>query len=148
MGGAYEGDTAFNVLYQNPGSTNHWLKLKLEGTKANRVAIGARIHVTLQTPSGPRNIFRTVSSGGSFGASPLRQEIGLGDATEITSVEIHWPGSRTHQVMTGFQRDHAYAIREGDSRPAMLNLKRVTFDLSHPASHSHMMDMMNMKTGM
>ena len=143
MGGTFEGDTAFNVLYLNPGSTNHWLKLKLEGTKANRVAIGARIHLTVKTPAGPRHIYRTVGSGGSFGCSPLRQEIGLGDAAEISSVEIRWPGSGTRQVLTGLQRDHAYAIREGDAQASLLDLKRITFDLNHqpPHTHSHMMDM-------
>jgi hypothetical protein len=133
MGGAFEGDTAYNVLYLNPGSTNHWLKLKLEGTKANRVAMGARIHVTVQTPSGSRDIYRTVSSGGSFGSSPLRQEIGLGDATAISSVEIRWPGSGTHQVLTGLERDHAYAVREGDAQASMINLKRIpSISPTHP----------------
>jgi len=91
MGGAYVGDTSFNVLCLNPGNTNHWLKLKLEGTKSNRVAIGARIHVTVQTPDGLRHIYRTVNSGGSFDSNPLRQEIGLGNATKIETVEINCP---------------------------------------------------------
>src|SRR3954464_7096868 len=84
-GGAYSGDFARNALFLNPGSTNHWLKLKLVGKKANRAAIGARINLTVKTRGGARELFRTVSSGGSFGSNPLRQEIGLGDATSIVS---------------------------------------------------------------
>src|SRR6187399_1465658 len=38
MGGAFSGDTAFNVLYENPGFSNHWLTLKLEGVQSNRAA--------------------------------------------------------------------------------------------------------------
>ena len=34
VGGEYIGDASFNVLYLNPGSTNRWLKLTLEGTKS------------------------------------------------------------------------------------------------------------------
>ena len=57
------------------------MSLELEGTTANRAAIGARVTVRLETPAGPRRIHRVVSSGGSFGASTLRVFVGLGDAT-------------------------------------------------------------------
>jgi hypothetical protein len=130
MGGAYAGDTSFNVLYLNPGNTNRWLKLKLEGTKSNRAAIGARIHVTVQTPNRPRHIYRTVNSGGSFGSNPLRQEIGLGNATKIEDVEIKWPASGIRQDLTELELDHCYQVREGDSKALPMNLKRIHFDLS------------------
>ena len=130
MGGAYVGDTSFNVLYHNPGSTNRWLKLKLEGTKSNRAAIGARINVTVQTPNGPRHIYRTVTSGSSFGNNPLRQEIGLGNATKIESVEIKWPASGIRQELTGLELDHLYHVREGDAKATPVELKRMHYDLS------------------
>ena len=43
MGGAIEGDKYHNILFQNPGQGNHWLSVKLVGTKTNRCAIGVRI---------------------------------------------------------------------------------------------------------
>ena len=46
MGGALEGDTYRNVLFENPGHGNGWVKLKLIGEKANRAAIGARLKLT------------------------------------------------------------------------------------------------------
>ncbi|HXI51305.1 MAG TPA: VCBS repeat-containing protein, partial [Candidatus Saccharimonadales bacterium] len=49
IGGAYEGDSYRNALFENQGTTNHWLTLKLEGVRANRSAIGARIKVTVVT---------------------------------------------------------------------------------------------------
>jgi hypothetical protein len=128
LGGAYAGDFARNALFLNPGNTNHWLKLKLVGTKANRFAIGARIKVTLQTPAGARELHRVQSSGGSFGSSPLRQEIGVGDATTITAVEIRWPGSDTRQTVKGLEIDHSYQIREGDENPVVLKLHPVKLD--------------------
>lgn len=127
-GGAFAGDFARNALYHNPGSTNKWLKLKLVGTKANKVAIGARLTVTVATPSGPREMHRVISSGGSFGGNPLRQEIGLGNATAITSVEIIWPGSDTHQRLENLQLNHGYEIREGDSNTLALQLHPVNID--------------------
>jgi hypothetical protein len=135
MGGAYAGDKSRNALFLNPGTTNHWLKLKLTGVKANRPAIGARLTVNLQTPNGERQICRTVSSGGSFGSNPLRQEVGLGDATVITSVEIRWPGSNTRQVLSGLQLDHSYRIREGDTSAIAVKVHPV--NLIHTMSAAH-----------
>jgi hypothetical protein len=117
-------------LFLNPGNTNHWVKLKLVGVKANRAAIGARLQVTLQTPAGPRDLYRTVSSGGSFGSNPLRQEIGLADASAITAVEIRWPGSNTRQRLTGLELDHSYEIHEGDNSAIAMKIHRVKLDHS------------------
>lgn len=130
LGGAYAGDFARNALFLNPGNTNGWLKLKLVGTKANRPAVGARIKIVLQTPSGSRELHRVVSSGGSFGSNPFRQEIGLGDATAITSVQILWPGSGTQQTVRGLRPRHSYEIREGDQTIVSLPLHPVS--LGHP----------------
>ena len=115
MGGSYTGDAARNALFINPGgNAHHWLKLKLTGTTANRVALGARIQVSLQTPHGPRMLHRTVNSGGSFGSHPLQQEIGLGDATAILAVTIRWPGAAEPQTITGMELDHRYELKQGE----------------------------------
>lgn len=124
LGGAFSGDFARNALFLNPGNSNHWVKLKLVGVRANRAAIGATLEVTVTTAHGPRKIHRVVNSGGSFGSNPLRQEIGLGDATTIENVQIRWPGSETRQTVTGLQLDHGYMIREGEPA-AMVELHRV-----------------------
>jgi len=125
LGGAFSGDFARNALFLNPGNTNHWLKLKLVGKQANRSAIGARIQVTLKTPAGDRELHRVVSSGGSFGASPLRQEIGVGDATAIAAVHIRWPGSDSRQTLKGLELDRSYEIHEGVSEAVPLKLHPV-----------------------
>ncbi|HLK55198.1 MAG TPA: CRTAC1 family protein [Chthonomonadaceae bacterium] len=117
MGGVYAGDVAHNTLYMNPGNRNHWITLQLEGVRTNRAAIGARIKVTLERTDGPRVLYRTVRSGGSWGASPLRQEIGLGQATAIRTVEITWPVTGKTQILTGLQMNRLYKIREGVPQP-------------------------------
>ena len=79
VGGATPGDAHAFRLFANPGHGRDWLGLDLVGTRTNRAAIGARIAVTVHGANGAaRTIHRTVSSGGSFGASPLQQHIGLG----------------------------------------------------------------------
>jgi ASPIC and UnbV/FG-GAP-like repeat len=137
LGGAYPGDLARSALFLNPGNQNHWLKLKLEGTRSNRAAIGARIKVNVKIAGGARSIYKTVNSGGSFGSSPLRQEIGLGDASEVTSVEVFWPASGIHQTLSGFALDHAYRIRENRAEPVAWELKRIEFESMHPHAHAH-----------
>ena len=112
LGGAFESDTYRNALFVNPGNSNHWITLKLEGTICNRAAIGSRIKVNLSTGTGMRSVYKTVCSGGSFGASPLRQEIGLGGADSIKSVEIFWPASGKIQTITGLEMDRFYRIKE------------------------------------
>jgi hypothetical protein len=134
IGGAYEGDIYFNALYENPGHDNDWLKLKLVGVKSNRAAIGARIKVTVETGSGKRAIHKTVNSGATFGASPLRQEIGLGKANRIDQVEIWWPTSGLRQTVTQLEKNRAYTIREGEDTANEIVLK--PFKLSKGA-HAH-----------
>ncbi len=122
-GGALVGDHYRNQLFANPGNHNRWIKLKLEGVRDNRSAIGARIKVVAQTDEGERAIYRTVGSGGSFGASPLRQEIGLGRARAILRVEVFWPATGRTQTFRGLEMDHCYAIHESDPQPRKVALR-------------------------
>ena len=124
LGGAYPGDHYNRQLFANPGHGNHWLKLKLEGVESNRSAIGAVIKVVAKTDTGEREIYRTVSSGGSFGASPLKQEIGLGQARSISRVEIFWPKTGKTQTFSSLEMDRCYAIREGEAAAKEFELKR------------------------
>ena len=115
MGGVYPSDKFWTAIYKNPGHGNHWVKLRLTGVKANRFAVGARLRIVATEDGKAREIFSTVSSGGSFGASSLRPHIGLGKAGAIDLLEIRWPGSGTVQQFKGpFPADRTYEIREGD----------------------------------
>ena len=115
VGGVYSGDHYPNQLFANPGHTNHWLKLRLSGVQSNRLAVGARVKVVVQTGSGEREIHRVVTTGGSFGSNPLGLEIGLGQATKISRVEIFWPVTGKTQVHEGLEMNRTYAISEGDT---------------------------------
>jgi len=116
-GGFFDGDGYPNVLYENPGHGHRWITLRLQGVKANRSAIGARVAVEAATPSGPRTIRQTVGTGGSFGSSSLQVELGLGDATAITAIEITWPGSGTRTRLGPLALEKAWRVVEGDDVP-------------------------------
>jgi hypothetical protein len=115
MGGAFPGDAFGNSLYENPGSGNNWVKLRLTGTRSNRSAIGARIRVDVVAGGVQRSIHRTVSTGGSFGSNPLRQEIGIGKAERVAKVEVYWPTSDTRQTFEDLAAGASYEIVEGDA---------------------------------
>ncbi len=123
VGGAVEGDDYHHQLFANPGHGNNWLKLKLEGVRTNRAAMGARIKVVVQTAQGERSIHRTVDGGASFGSSPMRQEIGLGQARLIKRAEIFWPVTGVTQVVTGLEINRLYRVREGESGPIATELR-------------------------
>jgi hypothetical protein len=112
MGGAYRADGASLALYENPGFGNRWIQLKLVGTRSSRAPLGARIRLEIDD-GGPRQIHRHVSSGGSFGAGPLRQEIGLGKARVIDLLEVTWPATGRTQAFRKVAVDQSIEITEG-----------------------------------
>ncbi len=132
IGGAYPGDAYQSVLFNNPGTKNHWISLDLQGVKSNRSAIGTRIKIVAQTPKGERTIYRTVNSGGSFGDSPFRRHIGLGDASAIKSIEITWQIAGKTQKLTNVKFDQIYQIKETDTAPKNLKLKSFVFAKMDP----------------
>jgi hypothetical protein len=126
MGGATVGDSHVLRVFENPGHGNDWINLKLVGVKSNRVAIGARIKVTVDNEGhGTRSICRTVGSGGSFGASPLEQHIGLGKSSRILSIEVSWPASKTQQVFRDVQKNQFLEIKEFADKYTVLDRKPV-----------------------
>jgi hypothetical protein len=98
--------------------------------------MGTRIQVTVETPAGRRVIHKTVNSGGSFGSSPLRQEIGLGDAISIVSVDLVWPASGLRQTFGQLQPNRAYRILEGEAQPQELSLTPIPFPSAAMPTHS------------
>jgi hypothetical protein len=120
LGGATPGDRFRNVLFQNPGHDNHWITVKLVGRKTNRVAIGARIKVVVASAA-PNTFYRHVTSGSSFGANTLQQTIGIGKAEKISTLEVHWPTSKTTQVFHNVPIDQAIEITEFEPAYRRLN---------------------------
>ena len=114
MGGAFPGDRYQDAVYRNPGFAHRWIGLLLEGVESNRAAIGARIHAVVLEAGAARSIYRHVGSGGSFGANPLRQTIGVGNADRLERLEIYWPTTDLTQVFQDVPLDSFFRIVEGD----------------------------------
>tara|TARA_B100001146_G_scaffold27846_1_gene20891 strand:+ start:112 stop:2229 length:2118 start_codon:yes stop_codon:yes gene_type:complete len=113
MGGAYEGSVYQNALFENPGGwKNHWIGISLRGNKTNKLAVGVRIEIMLESGT---VIYRTVSSGGSFGGNPFDQMIGLGKNGNIKTINIFWPGSGTTQTFSGVDINARYLVNENGS---------------------------------
>ncbi len=127
MGGAFPGDRFNDALYENPGLGNHWITLRLTGTESNRSAIGARICAVVTEEGKTRKIYRFVNSGGSFGASPLRQTVGLGAAEKLEQLEVYWPTTDTTQVFSNVVFDQHYEVIEGQNELVPIDVK--TFKL-------------------
>jgi tetratricopeptide (TPR) repeat protein len=113
VGGATPADAHAFRLFENPGHGNDWLGVRLVGVRSNRAAIGARIKVTVEETGGTRrSMYRTVNSGGSFGASPFEQHIGLGKAARVVELDVRWPASGTRQTFSAVPKNQIIEIRE------------------------------------
>ncbi len=137
MGGAYQGDRFWNVLFENPGWPERgWVRLELEGTTANRSAIGARVRVVVDEGGKERTIHRTVGTGGAFGAGSLSMVVGVGGAQRIVRVEVSWPdAARSVTTYDGLELKRTYRIVQG-SAPAVLDRPSVPFGKQGIASHA------------
>jgi hypothetical protein len=101
--------------------------------KSNRPGIGARIHVTVSNASGRRReIYRTVGSGASFGASPLEQHIGIGKSAKILNLEIWWPTSNTRQNFRDVGVDQFISVKEFE--PSFTVMTRKAYQLGGSAA--------------
>jgi hypothetical protein len=107
-------DRHSSLLFENPGTSHHWLGVRLVGVTSNKGGVGARITVSAEGSQGPRSIHRQVGSGGSFGASPLEQQIGLGEADRIPRLEVWWPASGARQVFEDVPADQVIEIVEAE----------------------------------
>jgi hypothetical protein len=81
-------------MNESPGN-NHWLELKVEGTKSNRDGIGARIKVV--TKSGVQYDHMSTAAGyASSSAGPVH--FGLGANASVDLIEIRWPSGVVQQL--------------------------------------------------
>jgi hypothetical protein len=86
----------------------NWLKVKLEGTKSNRSAIGARI---LAHYGGKTQAQALLSQSSFFSCNDPRLHFGLGTSVSV-DLEIFWP-SGLHESYKGMSANQLLTIREG-----------------------------------
>jgi hypothetical protein len=97
------GETA--ELWQNTSPVSqHWIDLRLVGTKSNRDGIGARVRIG--------NQFAEMSTTSGYASSvdtPLH--FGLGGVATVPRIEIKWPSGAV-QVLTDVKADRAVTVTE------------------------------------
>ena len=100
------------TLLRNDAPTgNHWIKVRLEGVKSNRSAIGARVVVRY----GGKVQVQEVTSGCSFlSSNDPRLHFGLGAAT-TADIEVHWPSGLVEHVRSAAS-NQLLTLREGEGQ--------------------------------
>jgi len=102
------------VLLRNVNpDKNHWLELKLVGgPKSPRDAVGSTIYVTA---NGMKQRGDMISGGSYLSTNDPRPHFGLGQATKVDDVEIHWPSGKVeHFTVQGV--DRIVTITEGNGK--------------------------------
>ena len=96
-----------SLLRNDLTGAHNWIKVKLEGVKSNRSAIGARVLVHC----GGRTQAQVVVSQSSFYSSnDPRLHFGMGTC-RVADIEVFWPNG-LHQTVKGLKANHLITIRE------------------------------------
>jgi enediyne biosynthesis protein E4 len=99
-----------SLLRNDAPAANHWLKVRLEGTKSNRSAIGGRVVVRY---GGKAQAQEVMSQSSYVSANDPRLHFGLG-AEKSADIEISWPlGGQ--DAFKGIAADQLVTIREGSN---------------------------------
>jgi hypothetical protein len=83
------------LLRNDLARSHHWLRLTLQGTRANRDAIGALVEVRVAGEMLRRMVMPTR---GYLSQSELPITIGLGDRASVEDVRVKWPDGSVQQV--------------------------------------------------
>ncbi len=97
------------VFLNRNRNLNHWLILKLVGTKDNRDGLGSKVRVS--TTRGVQYNHATTAVGYNS-SSDKRVHFGLGDANVADRIEVTWP-SGLRQVLSDVRADQILTITQG-----------------------------------
>jgi len=97
-----------SLLRNDVSGNNHWLKVKLVGTKSNRSAIGARVLARYGRKIQAQEV---LSQSSFYSANDPRLHFGLGGETSA-DLEIRWP-SGLRQILKGVEANQIVVVKEG-----------------------------------
>ena len=104
--GDYDNDGKVDAFLVNLGAkgtlvhnvspnTGHWLAIKLKGTRSNRDGIGAKVEVF----AGDKHWMQErVAESGYLSQNDERLHFGLGAATIVDKILVHWPSGREQTI--------------------------------------------------
>ena len=97
-----------SLLRNDAPKENHWIKVRLEGTKSNRSAIGARVLVRY---GGKTQAQAVMSQASYMSSNDPRLHFGLGSET-TADIEVVWPTGAVEKY-PGQAANHLITILEG-----------------------------------
>ena len=103
---------AVKLFHNISDRENHWILLKLVGTKSNRAGIGAQVRIT--TEDGRSQWNEATTAVGYASSSDSRVHFGLGSNRHIKEIEIRWP-SGIRQILQRPDEDRIVSILEPSS---------------------------------
>lgn len=127
--GDFDNDGAIDVVVMNMhdrpsllrnalNSSNHWVKLQLEGTQSNRSAIGAVVSVRA---GGLVQTGAVLSQSSFLSHNDLRLHFGIGTASRVDGITVQWP-SGDREEFAGAVANSLYRLVEGTGRPKPMPL--------------------------
>ena len=106
------------LLLNTVPDRGHWLLVHLEGTKTNRSGYGSVVEVVRKDGT---SVKRWVRGDGSYlAANDPRAHFGLGKATEIDSIRVHWLAGEC-EVWKQSGVDRIVNLREGSGQACPLS---------------------------
>ena len=106
-----------SLLRNDAPAGNHWIKVRLVGTKSNRSAIGARVLVRY---GGHVQAQEVMSQSSYLSSNDPRLHFGLGAATSA-DIEVHWPSGPVESHI-GLAANRLLTLREGGGVVISLSL--------------------------
>jgi len=113
-------DAVINVMDGHPvllrnvnPDKNHWLELKLVGGQnSSKDAVGATVYATA---NGMKQRGDVISGGSYLSSNDFRPHFGLGQASSVDAIEVHWPSGKVeHFTVPGV--DRIVTLREGSGK--------------------------------
>ena len=115
----YDNDGKMDAFVVNLGSpatlihnvsthTGHWIAFQLRGHKSNRDGIGTRIEVVTGTR---KQLAERIAGSGYLSQDDARVRFGLGSASRIDKVVLHWPSGQ-EQVIESVAVDRVMTVEE------------------------------------
>ena len=104
----------YPVLLRNVSpDKNHWLELKLVGgAKSPKDAVGSTVYLTA---NGMKQREDVISGGSYLSTNDPRPHFGLGQATTVDALEVHWPSGKVEKF-TVPGADRIVTLTEGTGK--------------------------------
>ena len=129
--GDFDNDGDIDVLVMNMGDapsllrnelpvSNHWIQLRLEGTKSNRSAIGATVRIEVAGKTQTRAV---LSQSSYLSQNDFRLHFGLGGATRLDRIRVNWPSGAVEEF-AGVPADGLVVLVEGSGAARQLSMPR------------------------